>query len=353
MKSLRRKELLTVQWRQNAIQIIDQTKLPNKLVYLTCTDHHEIAEAIKSLVVRGAPAIGICAALALLLVTINSKAKTEKGLKSELERAGSLLVSTRPTAVNINWAVKRILQISSKGKNVNEIRRLVKREALAMLYGDILINRKMGRAGSELFCDGDVVMTHCNAGSLATSTYGTALGVLRTAREDGKNLKVIATETRPVMQGSRLTAFELMHDDFDVRLISDTAVGYVMANKMVDKIIVGADRILQTGHVYNKIGTYQIAVMAHIHKIPFYVAAPISTFDLRSSISEIKIEDRSPDEITKIRNILIAPKGINTINPAFDITPPSLITGIITELGLLKPPFQRSINTIIKRSKRH
>ena len=353
MKSLQKKELLTVQWRRNSVQIIDQTKLPNKLVYLTCTNHHEIAKAIKSLVVRGAPAIGICAALALVLVTINSKAKTGRGLQSELERAGSLLISTRPTAVNIHWAVKRILQISSKGKNIKEIRRLVRLEALAMLNEDTLTNRKLGRAGSALFYDGDVVMTHCNAGSLATSTYGTALGVLRTAREDGKNLKVIATETRPVMQGSRLTAFELMHDDFDVRLISDTAVGYVMANKMVDKVIVGADRILRTGHVYNKIGTYQIAVMAHTHKIPFYVAAPISTFDLKSSISEIKIEDRSPEEITKIKNILIAPKGVTTINPAFDITPPILITGIITELGLLEPPFQRSIDTLIRRSRRN
>jgi methylthioribose-1-phosphate isomerase len=353
MKSLQKKELLTVQWRRNSVQIIDQTKLPNKLVYLTCTNHHEIAKAIKSLVVRGAPAIGICAALALVLVTINSKAKTGRSLQSELERAGSLLISTRPTAVNIHWAVERILQISSKGKNIKEIRRLVRLEALAMLNEDTLTNRKLGRAGSALFYDGDVVMTHCNAGSLATSTYGTALGVLRTAREDGKNLKVIATETRPVMQGSRLTAFELMHDDFDVRLISDTAVGYIMANKMVDKVIVGADRILRTGHVYNKIGTYQIAVMAHTHKIPFYVAAPISTFDLKSSISEIKIEDRSPEEITKIKNILIAPKGITTINPAFDITPPILITGIITELGLLEPPFQRSIDTLIRRSRRN
>ena len=353
MKSLHRKELLTVKWRRNAVQIIDQTKLPNRLVYLTCNDHHDIAKAIRSLVVRGAPAIGICAALALLLVTINSKAKTEKGLKSELERASRLLISTRPTAVNISWAVKRILQISSKGESVKEIKRLVKEEALTMLDDDILTNRKMGRAGSDLIYDGDVVMTHCNAGSLATATYGTALGVLRAAREDGKNLKVIATETRPVMQGSRLTAFELMHDDFDVRLISDTAVGYVMANRMVDKVIVGADRILRTGHVYNKIGTYQIAIMAYTHKIPFYVAAPISTFDLKSSISDIKIEDRSPDEITKIKNIFIAPKGIHTINPAFDITPPNLITGIVTEVGLLEPPFHRSIGTIINRSKRY
>ena len=353
MKSLHRKELLTVKWRRNAVQIIDQTKLPNRLVYLTCKDHHDIAKAIRSLVVRGAPAIGICAALALLLVTINSKAKTEKGIKSELERAGRLLISTRPTAVNISWAVKRILQISSKGESVKEIKRLVKEEALTMLDDDILTNRKMGRAGSDLIYDGDVVMTHCNAGSLATATYGTALGVLRAAREDGKNLKVIATETRPVMQGSRLTAFELMHDDFDVRLISDTAVGYVMANRMVDKVIVGADRILRTGHVYNKIGTYQIAIMAYTHKIPFYVAAPISTFDLKSSISDIKIEDRSPDEITKIKNIFIAPKGIHTINPAFDITPPNLITGIVTEVGLLEPPFHRSIGTIINRSKRY
>ena len=353
MKSLHRKELLTVKWRRNAVQIIDQTKLPNRLVYLTCKDHHDIAKAIRSLVVRGAPAIVICAALALLLVTINSKAKTEKGLRSELERAGRLLISTRPTAVNISWAVQRILQISSRGESVKEIMRLVKKEALTMLDDDILTNRKMGRAGSDLIYDGDVVMTHCNAGSLATATYGTALGVLRAAREDGKNLKVIATETRPVMQGSRLTAFELMHDDFDVRLISDTAVGYVMANRMVDKVIVGADRILRTGHVYNKIGTYQIAIMAYTHKIPFYVAAPISTFDLKSSISDIKIEDRSPDEITKIKNIFIAPKGIHTINPAFDITPPNLITGIVTEVGLLEPPFHRSIDTIINRSKRY
>ena len=353
MKSLHRKELLTVKWRRNAVQIIDQTKLPNRLVYLTCKDHHDIAKAIRSLVVRGAPAIGICAALALLLVTINSKAKTEKGIKSELERAGRLLISTRPTAVNISWAVTRILQISSKGESVKEIKRLVKEEALTMLDDDILTNRKMGRAGSDLIYDGDVVMTHCNAGSLATATYGTALGVLRAAREDGKNLKVIATETRPVMQGSRLTAFELMHDDFDVRLISDTAVGYVMANRMVDKVIVGADRILRTGHVYNKIGTYQIAIMAYTHKIPFYVAAPISTFDLKSSISDIKIEDRSPDEITKIKNIFIAPKGIHTINPAFDITPPNLITGIVTEVGLLEQPFHRSIGTIMNRSKRY
>jgi methylthioribose-1-phosphate isomerase len=348
MKSLHRKELLTVQWRRNAVKIIDQTKLPNKLVYITCTDHREIVKAIKYLAVRGAPAIGICAALAMLLVTINSKARTGKSLQLELEKAGSLLISTRPTAVNISWAVNRILDTSSKGKSVKEIKRFVKREALEMLNDDILTNRKMGKVGSDLFYDGDVVMTHCNAGSLATSTYGTALGVLRSAREDGKNLKVIATETRPVMQGSRLTAFELMYDDFDVRLISDTAVGYVMANKMVDKVIVGADRILRTGHVYNKIGTYQIATMASIHKIPFYVAAPISTFDLKSSISDIKIEDRSPHEIIKIKDIIIAPKGINTINPAFDITPPNLITGIITELGLLEPPYDRSIHNIVK-----
>ena len=349
MTSPHKKELLSVQWNRNAVTIIDQTKLPNKLVYLTCTELHEIVQAIKTLAVRGAPAIGICAALALLLVTINSTARTEKGLKLELQKAGSLLIATRPTAVNISWAVNRILDNSSKGKNLKEIRRLVKSEALTMLNDDILTNRKMGAVGSDLVYDGDVVMTHCNAGSLATATYGTALGVLRAARDGGKNLKVIATETRPVMQGSRLTAFELMYDDFDVRLISDTAVGYVMANEMVDKVIVGADRVLRTGHVYNKIGTYQIATMAKIHKIPFYVAAPVSTFDLKSSISDIKIEDRSSNEITKIKGILIAPKGTKTINPAFDITPPDLITGIITELGLLEPPYHRSIDRIMKR----
>lgn len=352
MDSIRTTDLLTVQWKSNAVIIIDQTKLPDKLVYVRYTDYRDVAAAIRSLVVRGAPAIGISAALALLLVAINSKARTEKGLISELEKAADLLISTRPTAVNISWAVKRILQISSKGQNLTKIKKLVKKEALTMLDEDILTNRTMGKVGSGLLYDGDIVMTHCNAGSLATATYGTALGVIRAAREDGKNLKVIATETRPVMQGSRLTAFELMHDHIDVSLIPDTAVGYVMANGMVDKVIVGADRVLRTGHVYNKIGTYQIATLANIHKIPFYVAAPISTFDLRSSVSEVRIEDRSADEITKIRNVRIAPKGVHTINPAFDITPPYLVTGIITEKGIIEPPYGRSIGKLVQRVKR-
>jgi methylthioribose-1-phosphate isomerase len=268
--------LLTVQWKDNAVYIIDQTKLPNKLVYIKYTDYRDVAEAIRSLVVRGAPAIGITAALALLLVATNSKARREKDLILEMEKAAELLVSTRPTAINISWAVKRILQVSSKGKGVEKVKKLVEEEALKMLNEDISTNRNMGKAGSALLYDGDVVMTHCNAGSLATATYGTALGVIRAARDDGKNLKVIATETRPVMQGSRLTTFELMHDNIDVSLIPDTAVGYVMANGIVNKVIVGADRVLRTGHVYNKIGTYQIATLANIHKIPFYVAAPIS-----------------------------------------------------------------------------
>lgn len=352
MHSLHEEELLTVQWQNNAVRIIDQTKLPNRLVYVSYTDYREVAKAIRSLVVRGAPAIGICAALALLLVAIKTKARTKRGLMTELEKAAAELISTRPTAVNISWAVKKILQTSSKGRNMTEIQRLVKREALTMLKEDILTNKTLGRAGSDLIYDGDVVMTHCNAGSLATAAYGTALGVIRAARDEGKNLKVVATETRPVMQGSRLTAFELMHDHIDVSLIPDTAVGYVMANRMVDKVIVGADRILRTGHVYNKIGTYQIATMANIHRIPFYVAAPTSSFDLRSSLSDVKIEDRSADEITKISDVRIAPKGIRTINPAFDITPPGLISGIITEIGLMKPPYERSIAKLsrIKRS---
>jgi methylthioribose-1-phosphate isomerase len=344
--------LLTVQWKNNAVYIIDQTKLPNKLVYIKYTDYRDVAEAIRSLVVRGAPAIGITAALALLLVATNSKARTEKDLILEMEKAAELLVSTRPTAINISWAVRRILQFSSKGKDVKKVKKIVEEEALKMLNEDISTNRNIGKAGSALLYDGDVVMTHCNAGSLATATYGTALGVIRAAREDGKNLKVIATETRPVMQGSRLTAFELMHDNIDVSLIPDTAVGYVMANEMVNKVIVGADRVLRTGHVYNKIGTYQIATLANIHKIPFYVAAPISSFDLKSSVSEVKIEDRSADELTKIRNVRVAPKGVHTINPAFDITPPDLVTGIITERGLIEPPYEQNICKLVQGTDR-
>jgi methylthioribose-1-phosphate isomerase len=220
-----------------------------------------------------------------------------------------------------------------------------------MAEDDIKINMTMGKHGSQLFNNNDIIMTHCNAGSLATVAYGTALGVIRATKESGKNVRVIATETRPVQQGSRLTAFELKHDGIDVSLIPDTAVGYTMANRLVNKVVVGADRVLQTGHVFNKIGTYQVALIAKQHGIPFYVAAPLSTFDLQSNPEDVIIEQRKGTEVTQIGDRKTAPDGINVINPAFDMTPPELISGIITEAGIVKPPFQESIKKLFEAKK--
>ncbi|HET8720316.1 MAG TPA: S-methyl-5-thioribose-1-phosphate isomerase, partial [Candidatus Nitrosotenuis sp.] len=223
--------------------------------------------------------------------------------------------------------------------------------AKQMAEDDIKINMTMGRNGSVLFDNNDTIMTHCNAGSLATVAYGTALGVIRATKDSGKQIKVIATETRPVQQGSRLTAFELNHDGIDVSLIPDTAVGYTMANKLVNKVVVGADRILRTGHVFNKIGTYQVALMAKQHGIPFYVAAPLSTFDLKSNPQDVIIEQRKGTEVTQMGDKKTAPDGINVINPAFDMTPPELISGIITEAGIAKPPFEESITKLFQANK--
>jgi len=234
-------------------------------------------------------------------------------------------------------------------KSVDEVKNAILDEALKMAKEDIEINKQIGMNGAKLFEDGDVIMTHCNAGSLATAAYGTALGVIRRAKEDGKRLSVIVTETRPVMQGSRLTTFELHHDDIDVSLIPDTAVGYMMFKKVIKRVIVGADRVLRTGHVFNKIGTYQVAIMANIHKIPFYVAAPLSTFDFENTPEDVVIEERSIDEVIKIGRKRIVPKGVRVFNPAFDMTPPELITGIITEKGVLKPPFGKNLELLYNK----
>jgi methylthioribose-1-phosphate isomerase len=238
------------------------------------------------------------------------------------------------------------MQVAKEAENVDEIRKSVVEAAKQMAEDDIKTNMSMGKNGSELFNDNDTIMTHCNAGALATVGYGTALGVIRATKDSGKNIKVIATETRPVQQGSRLTAFELKHDGIDVSLIPDTAVGYTMANDLVNGVIVGADRILRTGHVFNKIGTYQVATMAKKHNIPFYVAAPLSTFDLQSKPDDIIIEQRKASEVTGIGDKRTAPDGIDVINPAFDMTPPELISAIITENGVAKPPFQESIKEL-------
>ncbi len=340
--------LLTVSWKDEAVVLVDQTKLPNKLVYAKCTDYKQVADAIRKLVVRGAPAIGVTAAFGLALAANSSKAKKLADLMTELDAAFKVLRSTRPTAVNLFWALERVMDKAKSARTVDQAKAAVIEEAKKMAEEDIRINRQMGENGARLFGDGDVVLTHCNAGSLATVAYGTALGVIRSARESGKRLSVIATETRPVMQGSRLTAFELQHDGIDVSLIPDTAVGHMMSRGAIKRVIVGADRVLRTGHVFNKIGTYQVAILAKRHKVPFYVAAPLSTFDLKSNPEDVVIEERSTDEVVKVGSKRVAPKGVRIFNPAFDMTPPELITGIITEKGVLKAPFEKNVKAIFR-----
>jgi methylthioribose-1-phosphate isomerase len=339
--------LLTVSWKNGSVVLIDQTKLPNKLVHVRCKDYREVANAIKKLVVRGAPAIGVTAAFGLALAAQASRAKALPELMTDLDTAFKTLRATRPTAVNLFWALERVMEKAKRAKTVEDAKKAVLDEALKMSEEDVEANRHMGANGAKMFRDGDVVLTHCNAGSLATVAYGTALGVIRAARESGKRLSVIATETRPVMQGSRLTAFELQHDGIDVSLIPDTAVGHMMAKSAIKRVIVGADRVLRSGHVFNKIGTYQVAILASRHRVPFYVAAPLSTFDFESSPEEVIIEERSVDEVVKVGKKRIAPKGVRIFNPAFDMTPPELITGIITEKGVLKPPFEKNLKALL------
>ncbi len=340
--------LKTVEWKDNKVVMIDQTKLPNELVFVEYDDYNQVADAIRTLVVRGAPAIGISGAFGLALAALQSNASTKENLLEDLEKAKKILFETRPTAVNLAWGLERIMKTANSEDSVEQIRKLVINEAKKMADQDIEINKTMGKIGSELFDNNDTIMTHCNAGALATVAYGTALGVIRATKESGKKIKVIATETRPVQQGSRLTAFELKYDGIDVSLIPDTAVGYTMANNLVNKVIVGADRILRTGHVFNKIGTYQVATMAKQHKIPFYVAAPLSTFDMKSNPEDVIIEMRKGSEVTGIGDKKTAPDGIGVINPAFDMTPPELITGIITEKGVAKPPYEESIKKLFE-----
>ena len=340
--------LKTVEWKNNSVIMIDQTKLPNTLEFVTYTDFNQIAEAIRTLVVRGAPAIGVSGAFGLALAALQSDATEKDELMSYLKNAKKILFETRPTAVNLAWGLDKIMQVANQADTVDEIRNDVIEASKKMAEDDIQSNMSMGKIGSELFDDNDTIMTHCNAGALATVGYGTALGVIRATKESGKNIKVIATETRPVQQGSRLTAFELKHEGIDDSLIPDTALGYTMPYALVNKIVVGADRILRTGHVYNKIGTYQVATMAKQHNIPFYVAAPLSTFDMKSNPQDVIIEQRKASEVTGIGDKKTAPDGINVINPAFDMTPPELISGIITEKGIAKPSFEDSIKKLFE-----
>ena len=338
--------LRTVKWRNGRVVMIDQTRLPNELVFVEYDDFNQIADAIRTLVVRGAPAIGVSGAFGLALASLQSRALSGGELLADLQKAKKILFETRPTAVNLKWGLDKVMDAAKEAGDASQMRAAVLETAKQMAEDDIRINMAMGKNGSVLFSDNDTVMTHCNAGALATVAYGTALGVIRATKEAGKNIRVIATETRPVQQGSRLTAFELKHDGIDVSLIPDTAVGYSMAQGLINGVIVGADRVLRTGHVYNKIGTYQVAAMADRHKIPFYVAAPLSTFDMHGNPEDIVIEQRHASEVTGIGGARTAPDGIGVINPAFDVTPPELISGIITEKGIARAPFEESIKKL-------
>jgi len=347
--------LRTVRWEDGPgrVVMVDQTRLPGELAFVECDTHDQVADAIRRLVVRGAPAIGVSGAFGLALAACRSGAKSAEELVGDLEHAAAVLVATRPTAVNLKWALDRVMAAARSAASAPtatpaSVRAAAVSESTAMADEDVRTNRALGANGAALFGDRETVMTHCNAGALATVAYGTALGVVRAAVDGGKTVRVIATETRPVQQGSRLTAFELLHDGIDVSLIPDTAVGYAMSQGMVDRVVVGADRVLRTGHVYNKIGTYQVAAMARRHGVPFYVAAPLSTFDMDSSPADVVIEQRPADEVTGTAGRRTAPECIGVINPAFDETPPDLVTAIITEAGVAEPPYERSIPELFK-----
>jgi len=341
----------TIEWLEDGtVATINQLKLPHETELLKLRTCDEVAEAIKTMKIRGAPLLGAAAAYALALVAYHSKAKEKAALICELEEAAEKLRKTRPTGVNLFWAVDRILgKAYAFNGDARQLASMVVEEAKRIADEDAAANRALSMHGAALLEDGDVVLTHCNAGALATVDYGTALGVIRAAVEQGKKISVIATETRPKLQGARLTAYELKRDGIPVTLISDTMVGYVMYKRMVNKAIVGADRIVRDA-VINKIGTYQIAVLAKEHGIPFYVAAPKSTFDPTRISAEVTIEERSPEEITHIGSERIAPEGVAVFNPAFDITPLKYVTAIICEEGIL---YKEDFSSLAKWLKRN
>ena len=331
----------TVEWKDGAVRILDQSRLPERVEFLDCRDYRDVAQAIRQLKVRGAPAIGVTAAMGVALGAQTLPARDHDALTKEVSAICDELAKSRPTAVNLFWALERMkAKVTSwRGRPIEEIKRLLVEEAQRISDEDVAMNKAMGRHGADLVRDGQTVLTHCNAGALATAGYGTALGVIRAAWEQGKKIRVIADETRPVLQGARLTAWELMEDQIPVTLITDSMAGALMRNGGVDLCIVGADRIAANGDVANKIGTYSVAVLARAHHIPFYVAAPYSTIDLATPTGDqIPIEQRNTQEVTTVfGSDPIAPAGVDVWNPAFDVTPAEYITAIVTERGVFKP----------------
>ena len=331
----------TVEWKEGAVRLLDQSRLPSQVEFLDCRDYRSVAQAIRELKVRGAPAIGVTAAMGVALGAQSVDADEYSSFVKQVDAICDHLAASRPTAVNLFWAIARMKQklASLKGMPIVEIKRDLIRESQSILDEDIALCKAMGRHGATVIQNGQTILTHCNAGALATAGYGTALGVIRAAWEQGKQIRVIADETRPVLQGARLTAWELMQDKIPVTLITDNMAGSLMRQGNIQVCVVGADRIAANGDVANKIGTYSVAVLARAHGIPFYVAAPYSTIDLATKTgAEIPIEERNPLEVTSIHGSHpVAPSGVAVYNPAFDVTPAELITGIITERGIFKP----------------
>lgn len=339
----------TLEWTEHGVRFLDQTKLPTEEVYVTSKTHEQVAEVIRNMVVRGAPAIGVAAAMGIALGVKNSKAESSGDLKRDFDQICDVIGKTRPTAVNLFWAIRRMQEKFERVcvRPIPQIKQALIEEAQRMHAEDIAANQAMGRHGATLMPASGGVLTHCNAGALATAGYGTALGVIRAAVEQGKKIHVYADETRPFLQGSRLTAWELMKDGIPTTVISDNMAGAMMRQGKIKAIVVGADRIASNGDVANKIGTYTVAVLAKEHGIPFYVAAPISTVDLACPDgSQIPIEQRNAKEVTHIAGKQMVPDGVSIENPAFDVTPAKYVAAIITEKGIARPPLEDSLGKL-------
>jgi methylthioribose-1-phosphate isomerase len=344
----------TIIWKNNTVVLIDQNALPLAERYVACKSYKEVVSAIKDLTVRGAPAIGVAAAMGAALGALHLPSLPSKEFRRKFFAMCDEIAQARPTARNLFWALERMKKHFDQVKRSSQsylVKELVS-EAKLVCLEDIEINRQMGKYGSQLFADGDNILTHCNAGALATAGYGTALGVIRASREQGKKLHVYVDETRPVLQGARLTAWELKKEKIPYTLITDNMAGFLMQQGKIDKIIVGADRIAANGDTANKIGTYSLAVLAKAHHIPFYVAAPLSTIDVSLKTgAAIPIEERKNEEVTNFKGVRSAPLGAKVYNPAFDITPAHFITAIITEKGILKKPYRNSVASLYKGKK--
>jgi methylthioribose-1-phosphate isomerase len=346
----------TIEWTDEGVRMLDQRLLPSEEKYLMLRSYEEVAEAIKKMVIRGAPAIGVAAAMGLALGASQSVGTSVADLEDDFDYMAKVMSETRPTAVNLFWAIGRMRAALQREKantqDVEELKDKLIAEALAIFQEDVEANRALGRFGADLLSDGDTVLTHCNAGALATAgDYGTALGVIRGARDAGKHIAVIADETRPFLQGLRLTAWELAKDDIPVTVITDNMAGHVMKSGKVNAVVVGADRIAGNGDAANKIGTYMVAVLARRHNIPFYVAAPVTTLDLTLKTGEdIPIEERDRKEVTHIKEHQLAPEGIDVHNPAFDVTPNELITAIITDKGVARAPYDTSLRALVEKN---